>query len=171
MKFLERTYRALGLETTLVYTDLHANDAPVPSTAEVASASPKPQGFSLDPARIAQLQKETAEVAALLANVFEEEGEQERTEVATALPDEATEQVQTGLLGLDANHSAFVRLLVTRSTWLRDELMDAASDMELMLDGALEHINEAALDTCDAPLTEGDDPIEINQEVLEALPV
>jgi hypothetical protein len=58
VKFLERTYRALGLETTLVYTDLHANDAPVPSTAEVASASPKPQGFSLDPARIAQLQKE-----------------------------------------------------------------------------------------------------------------
>ena len=137
----------------------------------MASASPKPQGFSLDSARIAQLQKETAEVAALLANVFVEEGEQERTEVATALLDEATEQVQTGLLGLDANHSAFVRLLVTRSTWLRDELMDAASDMELMLDGALEHINEAALDTCDAPLTEGDDPIEINQEVLEALPV
>lgn len=171
VKFLERTYRALGLDTKLVYTDLHANDAPVPSTAEVASVSPKPQGFSLDPARIAQLQKETAEVAALLANVFVEEGEQERTEVATAQPDEATEQVQTGLLGLDANHSAFVRLLVTRSTWLRDELMDAASDMELMLDGALEHINEAALDTCDAPLTEGDDPIEINQEVLEALPV
>jgi len=171
VKFLERTYRALGLETKLVYTDLHANDAPVPSTAEVASVSPKPQGVSLDPARIDQLQKETAEVAALLANVFVEEAEQESAEVVTALPEEEAEQMQTGLLGLDASHSAFVRLLVTRSSWLRYELADAASDMELMLDGALEHINEAALDACDAPLTEGDDPIDINQEVLEALPV
>jgi tellurite resistance protein len=171
VKFLERTYRALGLDIKLVYADLHANDAPAPATAEVGSANSKPQGFSLDPARIAQLQKETAEVAALLANVFVEEGEQESAEVVTALPEEEAEQMQTGLLGLDASHSAFVRLLVTRSSWLRDELADAASDMELMLDGALEHINEAALDACDAPLTEGDDPIDINQEVLEALPV
>jgi hypothetical protein len=76
-----------------------------------------------------------------------------------------------GILGLDADHSAFVRLLVTRSSWLRNELADAAADMELMLDGALEHINEAALDALEAPLTEGDDPIEINKEILEALPV
>ncbi len=171
VKFLERTYRALGLDIKLVYADLHANDAPAPATAEVGSANSKPQGFSLNPARIAQLQKETAEVAALLANVFVEEGEQESAEVVTALPEEEAEQMQTGLLDLDASHSAFVRLLVTRSSWLRYELADAASDMELMLDGALEHINEAALDACDAPLTEGDDPIDINQEVLEALPV
>ena len=46
-----------------------------------------------------------------------------------------------------------------------------ATDMELMLDGALEHINEAILDLFDAPLTEGDDPIEINQEILEKIPV
>ena len=42
--------------------------------------------------------------------------------------------------------------------------------MELMLDGALEHINEAVLDACDEPLTEGEDPVEINQAVLETLP-
>ena len=73
-------------------------------------------------------------------------------------------------MSLDADHSAFLRLLVTRSSWLREELEHAAADMELMLDGALEHINEAVLDACDEPLTEGEDPIEINQAVLETLP-
>lgn len=171
VKFLERTYKALGLDTKLVYTDLHANEAPAPAAVAPESALQKPQGFTLDPARIAQLQKETAEVSALLANVFVEEGGQESAEAAAAPTEEEPAEATTGILGLDADHSAFMRLLVTRSSWLRDELADAASDMELMLDGALEHINEAVLDAFDAPLTEGEDPIEINHEVLEALPV
>lgn len=39
-----------------------------------------------------------------------------------------------------------------------------------MLDGTAEHINETMLDMFEAPLTEGDDPIEINQELLEKIP-
>ena len=61
-------------------------------------------------------------------------------------------------------------MLISRRTWTRQELIDVAADMELMLDGALEHINEATLDNFDAPLVEGDDPVEINQEILERLP-
>jgi len=43
--------------------------------------------------------------------------------------------------------------------------------MELMLDGTLEHINEMMLDMFETPLTEGDDPIEINRELVEQLPL
>lgn len=171
VKFLERTYKALGLDTKLVYADLHANEVPAPAAVAPKFAPEKPQGFTLDPARIAQLQRETAEVSALLANVFVEEVGQESVEATVAPTGEEPADVMTGILGLDADHSAFIRLLVTRNSWLRDELTDAASDMELMLDGALEHINEAVLDACGVPLTEGEDPIDINHEVLEALPV
>jgi hypothetical protein len=34
-----------------------------------------------------------------------------------------------------------------------------------MLDGALEQINEAAFDLFDVAYTEGDDPIDINQDI------
>ena len=64
-----------------------------------------------------------------------------------------------------------MRLLVSRHRWPREDLNDVAADMELMLDGTLEHINETTLDMFDAPLTEGDAPIEINQEILEKLPL
>jgi hypothetical protein len=36
-----------------------------------------------------------------------------------------------------------------------------------MLDGALEYINEIALDTWDEPLFDGDDPIDIHPELIE----
>jgi hypothetical protein len=73
------------------------------------------------------------------------------------------------LLGLDDAHSSFLRLLVTRESWTRAELADAASHLELMLDGAIEQVNEASLDRWDEPLTDGDDPVEINQEVAQRL--
>ncbi|MGQ5490495.1 TerB N-terminal domain-containing protein [Thauera sp. ZXT1-4] len=177
VKFLERTYKALALDTKLVYSDLHASPAPnvVPTTSTtqatpVVTAIGGTAGFALDPARIAQLETETAEVSELLAKVFVDEEQQESAPLMESVPEEEP-AAAPGILGLDADHSAFVRILVSRTSWLRGELADAASDMELMLDGALEHINEAVLDALDAPLTEGDDPIEINKEVLEALPV
>lgn len=177
VKFLERTYKALALDTKLVYSDLHASPAPnvVPTTSTtqatpVVTAIGGTAGFALDPARIAQLEKETAEVSELLAKVFVDEEAQEPAQIMEVAPEEEP-AAAPGILGLDADHSAFVRILVSRTSWLRGELADAAADMELMLDGALEHINEAVLDALDAPLTEGDDPIEINKEVLEALPV
>jgi hypothetical protein len=38
-----------------------------------------------------------------------------------------------------------------------------------MLDGALERINEAALEKFDARIAEGDDPIEIARDLMESV--
>lgn len=174
VKFLERVYKMLGIEAQQVYSDLHvqaATGASVAAPAIGASVAPaEPSGFTLDVERIAQLQKETEAVSALLANVFAEEAPAEAAIDEATLAEEVPE-VTAGILGLDHDHSAFLRQLIGRHAWPRDELADMAADMELMLDGALEHINEAILDSFDAPLAEGDDPIEINQELLEKLPL
>ncbi|MNG25604.1 hypothetical protein D3C84_1104850 [compost metagenome] len=82
---------------------------------------------------------------------------------------ESTSASSADVAGLDLEHSAFLRLLVSRPEWSRSELESAASDMELMLDGALEQINDMAFDRFDMPITEGDDPIEINTDILEEL--
>lgn len=176
VKFLERAYKSLGLDTQQVYSDLHASDPLPPSstatqTGHTARQAAEPKGFTLDPTRIAQLEKETAEVSALLAGVFAEEESVSAMESMDEPPTAEMEPDEPGILGLDADDAAFLRVLVTRSSWPRDELADLAADMELMLDGTLEHINDAAFDAFDGPLTEGDDPIEINHEILEALPV
>jgi uncharacterized tellurite resistance protein B-like protein len=174
VKFLERVYKMLGIEAQQVYSDLHvqaATGASVATPAIGASvAQAEPSGFTLDVERIAQLQKETEAVSALLANVFAEEAPAEAA-VDEATSAEEAPEMASGVLGLDHDHSTFLRRLIGQHVWSRDELADMAADMELMLDGALEHINETMLDSFEAPLAEGDDPIEINQELLEKLPL
>ncbi|WMY11313.1 tellurite resistance TerB family protein [Paraburkholderia phenoliruptrix] len=172
VKMLEKLYQMLGLDPQRLYGDLHGNtvigssNAPTTSTAtEKAPNSLTQPVFALDTSRIEALQRETAKVSALLADVFAEG-------VSVAEPVQEALEPQTGsasLLGLDDAHSTFLRLLLSRPSWTRSELSDAASDLELMLDGAIEQVNEASLDHWDEPLTDGDDPVEINQEFAQRL--
>lgn len=164
VKMLEKVYKALGVEPKQVFSDVH-----LVATGGAPEASPNSQeaGFKLDPARIAALQKDTEKVSALLSNIFQEEPlpppEPE------LVPEEELATTEPGIMGLDEQHSSLTRLLLSRPQWTRAELLDAASDLDLMLDGALEHINDATFDHFDMAFTEGDDPVEVNAEVLEKI--
>jgi tellurite resistance protein len=177
IKMLEKVYKALGLDPQKVFSDVHAVAAAVPAgkpAAPAANVVDRPAktastGFQLDSARITALQQDTDKVSSLLASIFTEEAaEVPAHQVPTATePDEAATEAPCGLAGLDAAHSAFVNQLISRPQWTREELLDLASDLDLMLDGALERINEAAFDAHDEALTEGDDPVTINRDILE----
>lgn len=169
VKMLEKVYKALGVDSKKVFSDVHAVSAGAqPSAASVAKV--EESGFKLDPARIVALQKDTEKVSAMLANIFTEAEDA----VASMPPEPEEPEVEAeavdapqGLLGLDESHSALARMLLSRPEWSREELMDVAADLDLMLDGALERINEAAFDAHDMPLIEGDDPVNVNAEILE----
>ncbi len=135
---------------------------------------------SLDMARVAQLKQETSQVTAMLASVFtENDGEhddiyqpqQAKTEASSDQADEPTTLGDTrSLFGLDDDLSQFLRALLARPEWARDDLSALANTMGLMLDGALEQINEAMLNHFDEMLIEGDDTIELNTDLLEQIP-
>lgn len=72
-----------------------------------------------------------------------------------------------GLDGLDDSLVHFVHALLKQRVWHREELEALAADLDLMLDGALEQLNDACFDRYDIPLLEGDDPLEINPDILE----
>ena len=192
VKHLEKVYHHLGIEATALYSELHvasaATDAKVPAnpvhspenqatpnmvrtSVRVTAAKATAQSLRLDAARIAALQVESERVTALLAKVFEEQEPQEQVAAppAGSADDEDCSEKESYLLGLDSEHSTFLRALLTRSRWSRAELVDMAADMELMLDGALERVNEAALDAFDSRIAEGDDPIEIAQDLMESV--
>jgi tellurite resistance protein len=180
IKMLEKIYKVLGVDPKKVFSDVHAvssSDKPAAATThQPGPAAFQSSGFKLDMARIAALQQDTENVSALLAGIFKDE---EIFPPASLTPvDEAEEQevehdqasVPTGLLGLDQVHASFARMLLSRPTWSREELLNVASDLDLMLDGALEQVNDASFDVHDIALTEGDDPVVVNQEILEKVP-
>lgn len=159
LRILEKIYKSLGIEAKQVFSDVHA----VGAGSSLPSAE-KRTGFKLDAKRIAELQKDSEKVSALLTEIFSEE-----EPVTVPAPAEIEIEVisSSAFMGMDEAHSALARLMLSRPQWTRIELEDAAADLELMLDGALEQINEAAFDKFEQPLSEGDDPVEINAEILE----
>ena len=194
IKLLEKMYKLLGIEQQQVYSQLHSA-----STTHAQPASSKTgagpdavadmgtgtgagaNNFSLDSNKIAMLQQESEQLQVLLSAIFTQEQE---TDTPTALPkpegapespDHPTESDEPDgrrrLLGLNAATSAFARMLLSRPTWSRNELEDVAHDLEVMLDGTLEQINEATLDAFNLMCTEGDEPIEVNPEIFEKLPL
>lgn len=164
IKFLEKIYKALGVEPKRVFSDVHAvgTGAPAPVPAQQSARD----GFRLDADRIAALQEDTARVSALLSQIFTEEP---TVEAPAPEPVEEEEAQAPSPLGLEEPYSTLVRLLLSRPEWTRAELEDAAADLDVMLDGALEHINEAAFDAFDEPLCEGDDLIEVHTDLLEKI--
>lgn len=116
---------------------------------------PEPPSFSLNLELVQAKQIESAAATQLLQSVFIEDPS------AAASPQASLE--------LDTAHTAFLQILKRQITWSREELVQIAQQLDLLLDGALELLNEAAFDRCDEALTEGEDPLEVNLTVLQEL--
>lgn len=162
IKLLEKIYKLLGVEQNKAYSAVHQN-ATSPSLAGQAKPA---GGFVLDKEKIAALQQDSESLSSLLGNIFKEEAE-----ITTPIAIVEENLTNNAILGLDDAHSAFARMLLSRISWSRHELGNIAQDLEVMLDGALEKLNEAAFDTYDFPFTDGDDPIEISPEIIEKLAI
>lgn len=168
VQMLEKIYKVLNVESSKVFSDLHAvATGAKPATA--TSVKAEGTGFKLDPERIAALQRDSEMVSALLSNIFDEEENQPEPSSIEPEPEVEAAEPPHELFDLDETHSALARLLLSRPEWTRDELNDAASDLDLMIDGAIEILNDAAFDRYDIPFTEGEDVVTVNPELLEKL--
>ena len=165
VEVLEAAYKSLQLDAKLVYSDLHSA---VPTSRPVSKRQLKGsrRAVTLDAERIARLQQETERMSVVLNEVFSED-EESSDEAETTVGTDAPTNADKRLLGLDLQHSQFARLLLSRPRWSRAELADAAADMELMLDGALERINDAAIERFEQPLADGGDPVDIDHTIME----
>ena len=188
---LTKVFGHLGLDEADVYRQVHGlgtGDAgPVtvrggePTTRwalpDPSADAPKPSAVVLDPAKVQARLAETARVTALLTDIFADDEEPVAVpppERAAAAPTPAqpttTPRPESRIEGLDAAHSALATALAGRPEWDRGEVEELAESLGLpFLDGALDVINEAAMDACGEPLAEGDDPVELNAYAIEEL--
>jgi stress response protein SCP2 len=180
IKLLEKIYKLLKQDVQSLYGKLHANTADDLVTVRPAQpltagfALPKPPvpeiGLQLDMARITALKQESQHVTDKLTELYEQDVAASGTLSGTPLSvTETPEPPADTLWGLDVAHSALLGWLCTRAEWPRPELESIAAERGMMLDGALEQLNEAAYDHFDEALIEGDDPIYMNQEIVKTL--
>lgn len=168
VQLLEKIYQQLGIEREKAYSAIHGRNGGLTRSENGRDSSAAlPGKFSLDPTKIAALQASSDRIAARLATIFETEPEPQLVPTSLVVAPETTKSIS--VMGLDAAHSAFARLLTSRASWQRVDLIDVADDLAIMLDGALERLNEASLDAHDIMFAEEGDPIDINPEIMEKL--
>lgn len=175
VKVLTKIYRLFGIDEKALFSQLHiAATEPV----TVKSGAPTSDGFTvppkpakrkagaivLDAERIAALTADSQRVSAILTSIFAEVEQPQE-----AVPEQEEAPVASSIVGLDAAFSEFVRVLISRDSWTRAELEDLAADRGVMLDGAMDRINEAFLDAKESALLEGEDPVEVNKDIAKEL--
>ena len=181
---LEKIYLLLGLDPKQAYGDVHSlqtGDAwrpaerPItvrlPEAADEGRAIPEPPSqppvlmtdrIELDMDRVDRTLAETEAISRVLAEVFTEE----HTE-----PDapEVDHVASNTVGGLDARHTALLRALNGRSELSGAEFEVIAERLDLLAEGAYEMLNEAAFERADSPLLEGEDPVDVDLNVLKEL--
>jgi hypothetical protein len=197
---LSKIFKLLGLNPADVHSRLHTlltggRSAPAtrPVTVREAgkpdlgypiappadSPAAPPDGFSLDEEVIRAKFAETAAVGALLADIFKDEETEPPVPPAHAGVTADTSEAmlaaapgQPAFDGLDAAHSQFLRALLVQASWSRGELEELAEQHNLMPDGAVDIINEYAIDAAGEPLLEEDlpDTFTINEYARGELP-
>lgn len=179
VKTLQKVFKLLELDPESVYSELHAASAgdgpvvvreggPTEMGEPIPARAVEEARRGLDRAAIDAKIEETATVSTLLAGIFSEP-EEEEAAVLGAGPETGVEQTEVNTPGLSVGERAFAMALAERDSWSRKEVEELAGRHEVMVDGALEAVNEAAFELCGAPFSEGDQPIEIDSEVAKEM--
>jgi len=180
VRALQKVFRALGKAPEDVYHVLHNVDQSRGQITPAAPSAPEARRpvIALDPTKLAALEAETHVVQSMLAGIFTDEPLPPPTTPAGDGPEPpATSTIgaptianhgaaEAVLPGLDDAHAALARLLLTAPSHARAVLVDAAAEHSLMLDGALETINDVAYDHWETPFCEGEDPVVLTPEAL-----
>jgi uncharacterized tellurite resistance protein B-like protein len=166
---LRKLYGMLGLDPEAIHRDIHEltpASEPVLVIAPDAHQGDVPVAGQvlLDEQRLADVLSSTDRVAEMLGAVFERAPE-------AAVADEPEEQDgdEAAVAGMDLHHTALVHRLAGRADWPREDFNALAGEQGLLPAGAIETINDAAFEITGAPLLEGDDPVELDGDVLKAL--
>ena len=155
VKQIEKLYTNLGLDKESVTSDIHQLTT---SSHQPAPRSQSSSEFSLDETILALHESQTTEAKNMLEQIFtSDEDESDYIEVP-----ELTNEVD----GLDQAHSQLFEKLCAKAQWGREEVAQMCSELKLMVDGAIETINDWSFDLVDAPVIEDDGDIYIDEEIV-----
>ena len=161
IKQIETLYSALGLDKSLVTSDIHnltTTRKPV-STKSIDSSTLRDE-FVLDDEILAMHESDTSDAKSMLENIFAVEDEPEPIRTTPAKEHQG---------GLDSSHRALFDALIENAMWPRQDFHELCEKLGLMVEGAIEKINDWAYEKVDAPVLDDDGDIFVDMEIVEEL--
>ena len=170
IKQLEKLYSSLGLDKALVSSDIHtfssnkSRTLPPENKPFVNLDAVSGPTFSLNRDLLKVYKEETEGVKAVLESIFVDEKIVDE-------PEDTVEEIYTATkaAGLDANHATFYDRLIVKEQWSIEEVNAICKELNLMVDGAIEVINDWAFDHVDAPLIDEGSTIYVDLEVAQEM--
>lgn len=195
IKQIEKLYQALGLDKNSVVSDIHhltstkksvptfsgatqqktTNDNSVGVNVEISDRNSKPFIFNTE--LLAAYESETGDAKAMLASIFavdddDMEADNELLSDEQINNDTEVDRAKESVAkGLDTIHSKLYQQLISKEVWQREEAEVLCESLNLMINGAIETINDWSYDNVDAPVLEAEDEIVIDYEIVEELKV
>lgn len=188
---IQKIYKLLGLDPESVTGKLHTavttpppavtpitvrppgtpdTTYPLPGRTTAVTDPPASDPPTLDRHVMDAKLAETAAVSALLADIFQDDLDSTSMIPPSLDPAPAGQGAESSRIGnLDDGHSAFLRALADLEHLDRARFDDLAAEHGLLPDGALDVLNEAAMDASEEPLLEGSEILTINSYALKEL--
>ncbi len=167
---LRKLYILLGLDEAMVSSDIHnltskkIKSLPCDGQALTGVSNLSNSTFSLNHELLDVYKAETESVKAVLDSIFVEENIADKDEDVI---DSAVAAPQ--VIELDEPHTYFFKKLICKEEWSIEEVQDICKEFNLMVDGAIEVVNNWAFDNVDAPLIDSGSVIYIDLEVAQEI--
>ncbi|MCY4208079.1 MAG: TerB N-terminal domain-containing protein [Roseovarius sp.] len=166
---IEKLYKTMKIDPEQLYQDLHAGHAingPVHVRSaidgypgEEIPAIKQSVGHNLDQKRIAEIQADTHQVSSVLGEIFEDDLNRPHGENGGSLM----------IAGLDSKHADLVKKIVIKDFWTEDEFQELCGHLGLMSSGAVEGLNEWAIEAYEDVLLEEYNGYEVTPHIAEAI--
>lgn len=186
IKQIEKIYLLLGLDKNAVVSDIHHMTSSKKSLLytitppkdvsenicrqDDANQCDKP--FVFDKALLALYESETTDAKAMLADIFiaddDIKNKPQREDLTSNQVDETIVNEQI-VGGLDDSHRLLYQELINKEVWSREEIEKLCQSLNLMMNAAIETVNDWAYDLVDASVLEDDDDIVVDFEIVEEL--
>lgn len=161
IKQMEKIYTCLGLDKSLVTSDIHnLASTRTPNSSYPTNTDESEGKFQLDEDILAMHESDTSDAKSMLESIFTVDIEPEI---------ETMSSFSTGHDGLDNEHKNLFDMLLSKEIWPRNEVHELCKNLNLMVDGAIETINDWAYEKVDAPVLDYDGDIYVDLEIVKEL--
>ena len=141
-----------------MYGDLHSGGVSAPDA--------KNRNVSLDHDKIERLREDRDHVYSMLSDIFTDE-EAENAVAESSVSKTDSKQEGGGCFNFSEAEANFLKTILSRAEWPRDELTEQARQQGFLLDGFIEIVNETAYDEFGEALIEGGETITMNTDIAE----
>jgi tellurite resistance protein len=167
-KLVQRVFEMLQLDADAALQRLFdAGAGIVRHSVSRSDSSQTSAEFSLDLAAIEAKLLQSQVASAIIADVFDSD----EPEFMDVIPGEVTAADESARLDENSvdRFAPLIVALAAHDEWSRESFVALCAIHSVVFMGAIDTLNERAMDACDEPLIEGDDPLHINRYALEAL--